>query len=266
MESDKLRGEYKKAMETIDLSKDSRDRILSNIRLEDLSVPAETVKTKKRIPLFVILPVAGAAFAALIIGAILLAAGSSTAMKQMSADAPRTHSADIATAGKIEEEVDSVISGGMKDEGDKTENALGPDINANGALDYKGNNIKNLVPATRDGEQILGKLGFLPFEKYSENVVLDLRYGSNVRKYVEDGGSNDVLTVIVSAGINDIGGGVVELRVAGRTTILYGSTEDGIYNKALYLTEDNLFVVIESANGYSQDIWEKIVAGADIEK
>ena len=262
MESDKLRGEYKKAMETIDLSKDSRDRILSNIRLEDLSVPAETVKAKKRIPLFVILPVAGAVFAALIVGAILLALAGAYTQKAKSADAaPRTHSVEMDTVEAVAEEIDS-------EEDDKKDTLSG---GGEEGKSYDGENINYFAPQTKDidnkvepdnrtGGVILGKLGYVPFENYSDEVVRSEKYGIDVHQYVDSSDSNKKITIVITDGVNDIGGGTAEFKAAGKYTVLYGPEGKDEFNRALYMTEDNMFVVIDSTCNFDLETWEKIVA------
>ena len=255
MESDKLRGDYKKAMETIDLSKDSRDRILSNIRLEDLSVPAANVKARKKVPLFVIIPIAGAAFAALIIGGILLGMGDNL-----------TKNAAVPALEKDEQlavdEVDSVSGIDIQDdEGAKTAGAtvaeseseespktLNPDIDSRS---YAGNVDLSGV----------GSLTFLPIDDYSDVVVKDDKYGVNTHLYKKNSGDKDFVKITVVDGINDIGGAAASFNIGDTLVTLYGSKENDEYNKALYINENNMFVVIESNKGYDQKTWEKIVDG-----
>jgi len=255
MESDKLRGEYKKAMETIDLSKDSRDRILSNIRLEDLSVPAANVKVRKKVPLFVIIPIAGAAFAVLIIGGFLLGMGDNL-----------TKNAAVPALEKDEQlavdEVDSVSGRDIQDDGGvKTGSAteaaleeedppksLKPDINS------KSYTANVDLPG-------IGSLTFLPIDDYTDSVVKDDKYGANTHLYTNKSGDKDFVKITVVDGINDIGGAAASFNIGDTLVTLYGSKENDEYNKALYINENNMFVVIESNKGYDQKTWEKIVEG-----
>ena len=262
MEFDKLRGDYKEAMESIDLSKDSRDRILSNIRLEDLSVPAEKKATRKRFPFHVVLPVAGAAFAVLILFGVMLGIDSNR-FKNMTAvpDAPKTHNADLdeEVKGKVENMIEDDGVDGPADENRQYKVDLKP---ANDSKNFISGGVDKSVKATAGG--VLGKLSFLPFTEYTDCVVTDERYCIDVHRYEETGGAQDTITIIVADGINDIGGAVVEIHVDGKDAILYGSKDDDEYNRALYTTDNNLFVVIESGKYYSKTVWEDIVKGASV--
>ena len=263
MEFDKLRGDYKEAMESIDLSKDSRERILSNIRLEDLSVPAEKQATRKRIPLFVILPVAGAAFAALaVFGFMLGLATHSAGTKNQAELALKTHNKDIEQISG--DKIDSYIENDKDGPEDETQTyKVDQNFISSGTKGIIGGDKS--MPASAAGESILGTLSFLPFAEYTETVETDDRYGIDVRRYNETGGSEDTITVIVSGGINDIGGSAEEIKVDGKDAILYGSKDKDEYNKAIFITDDNMFFVIESGKTYGKAVWENIVKGAAVE-
>ena len=265
MEFDKLRGDYKEAMESIDLSKDSRDRILSNIRLEDLSIPAENVKAKKRVPLFVVIPVATALFAALIVAGIVISMGSSGMMKNMSA----AMDAEMADTAKAEKTADNgAIAGGAEEQ--DTDAAVDAELDMD---------TKNYVPFNPAGQNSysmaigdvdsrgIDKLGadcpvtlnVLPFADYKVSASYELKTKNSVKVYVNNLDSEERIVAFLDDQKSDSTDEIQSTVVAGHEVIFRGFM--GKITNAEYKLADDKYVFIESTKDYELDQWVKIVEG-----
>ena len=269
MEFDKLRGDYKNAMESIDLSRDSRDRILSNIRLEDLSVPAEKVKTRKRVPLFVVIPVATAVFAALIVAGIVLTSGGKTMTSSME---------------KIKDEqmVDNYIAGESVEQ-DAEAAGLPEEIETNAAqdaaLNFYSHSILPIKPDTRDksytisgnvdtkgvltiGEDCSIALTYLPFTEYTDGTGIDAETMNSVKIYVNNQDKDEY----IMASLNfekSTAEGVIQTTVVDGHEVIFRGDSGKITSAEIDLSGDR-YVVVESTKDYDLDQWLKIVGGVKV--